>query len=238
MDLLSWSIHSKGHCKPVLSTVDTFNPHRVARMLITMDQSSSERCKIQNFLMNPSSTHIFSLNECNWISFHRLYFLVKKNGANDDKEKRANQPSLKKSKSDFSLTKVIIFLKKEKTVPAQKSEVAQNFWSLFTVSLFVKNPFFSHLLSWSHRNIDLFDFELKKKQLLLVFSRKADFFHSSDSSATKIRFRAREMKLVKGFAGPEILESWIFIEDNGTYDISNYKCEHMDGYYVGYTGSG
>ena len=142
-----------------------------------MDQSSSERCKIQNFLMNPSSTHIFSLNECNWISFHRLYFLVKKNGANDDKEKRANQPSLKKSKSDFSLTKVINFLKKKKRFPHKKeeSDFAQNVWSLFTVSLFDKNPFFSHLLSWSHRNIDLFDFE-PKKQLLLVFFTKSRFF--------------------------------------------------------------
>ena len=176
MDHLSWSIHSKGHCKPVFSSVDTVNPHRVARMQITMDQSSSERCKIQKFIMNPSSTHIFSLNECNWISFHRLHFLVKKNGANDDKEKRANQPSLKKSTSDFSLTKVINFLKKKNGSRAKsRNQKSRKIFDLFSLFHYLSKILFS-LTCWAdHTQISICCFK-PKKQLLFVFFTKSRFF--------------------------------------------------------------
>ena len=139
-----------------------------------MDQSSSERCKIQKFIMNPSSTHIFPLNECNWISFYRHYFHVKKM-VPTTKRKKSEPTNSEKVEVGFLINESFNFFEERKNGSRAKIRSRAKFLISFHCLFICQKSFFLSLVELITLKY-LFVVLNRKNNCCSFFSRKADFF--------------------------------------------------------------
>ena len=150
-----------------------------------MDQSSSERCKIQKFIMNPSSTHIFPLNECNWISFYRHYFLVKKM-VPTTKRKKSEPTNSEKVEVGFLINESYNFFEERKNSSRAKIRSRAKFLISFHCLFICQKSFFLSLVELITPKYRFVWFWTEKKTMV------ARFFHEKQIFFTRATLRRQK----------------------------------------------